>query len=559
MKKNLAESAKRIALMIAICLLVCSIAVCTGAALADEVAEDNSSALNVMTAQIRDMRDRQLQIDEMLLAELNSGAYTLEEPLIIVDPYGFSPLTAVVLFKTEEPQNISIHIAGDTKLAEVDYTFEGYNTDHMIPVYGLYASRENQVTLTAQDQNGTRQTVDLIVETDQLPDQLSHEKIEATLFNEEKYQPGFTFTYRGNNDRITRSALDVNGDYRWCFNLKGNEPLLAKSVGNGGSYNNGNSIFIAVGSLLYGDTGILEFNLLGKLLNAWYSVYGQHHDIALKDDCLWITGTTDENSKEDMIYCLDRKTGELLKVIDYNNILQKNRNQLKNYPKAYGEYYTDLDWVHINSIDFIGDNVVISSRNQSTVVCNDQEGNIKWMLCDPAGYNKQYKQYMLNPVGKNFFWPYTQHAADVLPDQDGNPDTVDILLFDNGNFRLSDKKKASHMIQYRINEKGMTVQLIWSWGEDRKELYSMVRGDADLLENGNRLGSFEPRKTKKQVCYAHGVEVDEQGEPVWEITRRNEDETKKYCEYRLERLKIYAEAANDLSLGVPANLFLPEE
>ena len=559
MKKNLAESAKRIALMIAICLLVCSIAVCTGAALADEVAEDNSSALNVMTAQIRDMKDRQLQIDEMLLAELNSGAYTLEEPLIIVDPYGFSPLTAVVLFKTEEPQNISIHIAGDTKLAEVDYTFEGYNTDHMIPVYGLYASRENQVTLTAQDQNGTRQTVDLIVETDQLPDQLSHEKIEATLFNEEKYQPGFTFTYRGNNDRITRSALDVNGDYRWCFNLKGNEPLLAKSVGNGGSYNNGNSIFIAVGSLLYGDTGILEFNLLGKLLNAWYSVYGQHHDIALKDDCLWITGTTDENSKEDMIYCLDRKTGELLKVIDYNNILQKNRNQLKNYPKAYGEYYTDLDWVHINSIDFIGDNVVISSRNQSTVVCNDQEGNIKWMLCDPAGYNKQYKQYMLKSVGKNFFWPYTQHAADVLPDQDGNPDTVDILLFDNGNFRLSDKKKASHMVQYRINEKEMTVQLIWSWGEDRKELYSMVRGDADLLENGNRLGSFEPRKTKKQVCYAHGVEVDEQGEPVWEITRRNEDETGKYCEYRLERLLIYAEAANDLSLGVPANLFLPEE
>ena len=559
MKKNLAESAKRIALMIAICLFVCSVVACTGAALADEVAEDNSSALNVMTAQIRDMRDRQLQIDEMLLAELNSGAYTLEEPLIIVDPYGFSPLTAVVLFKTEEPQNISIHIAGDTKLAEVDYTFEGYNTDHMIPVYGLYASRENQVTLTAQDQNGTRQTVDLIVETDQLPDQLSHEKIEATLFNEEKYQPGFTFTYRGNNDRITRSALDVNGDYRWCFNLKGNEPLLAKSVGNGGSYNNGNSIFIAVGSLLYGDTGILEFNLLGKLLNAWYSVYGQHHDIALKDDCLWITGTTDENSKEDMIYCLDRKTGELLKVIDYNNILQKNRNQLKNYPKAYGEYYTDIDWVHINSIDFIGDNVVISSRNQSTVVCNDQEGNIKWMLCDPAGYNKQYKQYMLKSVGKNFFWPYTQHAADVLPDQDGNPDTVDILLFDNGNFRLSDKKKASHMIQYRINEKEMTVQLIWSWGEDRKELYSMVRGDADLLENGNRLGSFEPRKTKKQVCYAHGVEVDEQGEPVWEITRRNEDETGKYCEYRLERLLIYAEAANDLSLGVPANLFLPEE
>ena len=100
--------------------------------------EERDSLIPDMLAQI----EHQNQIEEMLLAELNSGEYSFEEPLVVVDPYGLSPLTALVLFTSEEPLSISVHVPGKTKLADVDYTFDGYNTNHMIPVCGKAAIRK---------------------------------------------------------------------------------------------------------------------------------------------------------------------------------------------------------------------------------------------------------------------------------------------------------------------------------------------------------------------------------------------------------------------------------
>ena len=509
-----------------------------------------------LSEHLGDMRQRQLEVDEMLLAELHSGAYSFDQPMLVNNPYGISPLTAVLLFTTEQPEIISIHIEGDTPLAAVDYTFDGYGTEHIIPVYGLYAGRENAVTLTARTEAGAERTAALSIATDALPDSLAHETVRAYALDASAVQPGFTFTYRGNNMQITRAALDVNGDYRWCLDLKGGDALLgyAQYCGN---YNGGNSVFIAVGSLDYGVVDILEFNLLGKLLNAWYSPYGAHHDIEIDGDTLWVTGSVDSGTKESLLYALDMTTGEITHTLDYADILQPYRDQAQFYT---GErvFYELSDWCHMNSVTTCGDDLIISSRHQSTVVCNDRDGNIKWMLCDPADYFAHFQRYILRPVGDNFTYFYTQHAAEVMPDQDGDPDTVDILLFDNGDFRVADAEKASRMVQYRVNAREMTVEQIWSWGDDCHELYSYRHGDADLLPNGNRLGSFEPYDEKADLRYAYGVEVDADGNVVWECWRTSDDAAHEYGEYRLERLEIYAEAANDLRLGTPANLFLPE-
>lgn len=233
------------------------------------------------------------------------------------------------------------------------------------------------------------------------------------------------------------------------------------------------------------------------------------------------------------------------------------RNQTQ-HESVDDRYYSLNDWAHVNSIDMNGSDLVISARNQSTVVCNDAQGNIKWMLCDPKDYHASFQRHILKPIGDNFTWFYVQHAADVLPDQDDNPNTVDILLYDNGDFRVPDSEKASRMVQYRIDEAAMTVEQIWSWGDGVNELYSYHHGDADLLKNGNRLGSFEPWDEKAGLRYAYGIEVDSEGIPVWELLRTSTDTAHEYGEYRLERLNIYAKSANNLSLGIPANLFINE-
>ena len=251
------------------------------------------------------------------------------------------------------------------------------------------------------------------------------------------------------------------------------------------------------------------------------------------------------------------ETGEIDRTIDFTDYMQIQRDQCeKQYPGS-DAYYSLWDWAHINTVVSYEDDLIVSMRNQSTVMRCDWDGNIKWMLCDPTGYYEYYKQFILTPVGDNFEYFYVQHAPEVLPDQDGDPDTVDILLFDNGDWRKEPTERTSRLIQYRINEKEMTVELIWIWGSDRPELHSEIHGDADFLENGNRLGSFEPYDFRLDMRSTYGVEIAEDGSIVWEMWRTN-------CsgptwEYRLDRLPIYAETANDLHIGEQANLFLPEE
>ena len=50
-----------------------------------------------------------------------------------MNPYNISPLSALVLFKTATPVNISIHVSGTDRLSELDFTFEGNYNWHFIP------------------------------------------------------------------------------------------------------------------------------------------------------------------------------------------------------------------------------------------------------------------------------------------------------------------------------------------------------------------------------------------------------------------------------------------
>ena len=81
----------------------------------------------------------------------------------------------------------------------------------------------------------------------------------------------------------------------------------------------------------------------------------------------------------------------------------------------------------------------------------------------------------------------------ILPDQDNNSDTLDILLFDNNNVisrgNKTESQKYSRAVQYRINEKTRTVKEVWSYGESRgKDFFSSIVGNAVYQNStGNRL------------------------------------------------------------------------
>jgi len=282
-------------------------------------------------------------------------------------------------------------------------------------------------------------------------------------------------------------------------------------------------------------------------------------------------------------------------TLDLKRVLQRTRTA------ESGTYFT-ADWFHHNSTVYDDGSLIISGRHQSAVVkLAWPSGEIEWILADPAGWNEMFKKHLLTPVtaspngdapsgaavdgasgngasayGGGFEWSYGQHAVEILPDFDDNPDTIDILLFDNGNYRFerdAELRRAvanyeivppepySRMVHYRINEKEKTVEQIWQFGKELGEVYySDWQGDANLLENGNRLGVFARRSEDYGGDFnTEFIEVDENGEIIWQAYATSNGGRGAFPAYRLERRPLYTPAANDLRIGKPVHNRIPVE
>ncbi len=518
------------------------------------IGSDNQKTENEQSdilLKIRTITKEQEKIDKDLLKELNSNEYTFLQPLVVVNPYNNSPLTALALFTSEEPLKISIHISGKTKLSDVDFEFDGYNNQHIIPIYGLYPGIINEVQLIAENEKGEKYTKTVEVETENMPVNFEKYIIQADLSLPDKYQEGFNYTY----DNI-KAAFDVNGDFRWILNQPDTISLLPAL------YTNNENIILAYGSYFMGDTVFVEINTLGKIMKTYYSPYGVHHDITKIDNGnLLITGSNGE-SIEDFIYEVDISTGKITNTLDFKTILQRTRSYIKEWDNT--------DWLHMNSIKYLDGKILVSGRHQSAVVqLSWPEGKIDFILSDPSEWNKSYDKYLVSPVGNEFEWQYDQHAASFLPDYDNNSDTVDILLFDNGDNRFSYNKELmrainnfevvepelyTRLVHYRINMKTKEVKQIWAFGKELgKTYYASARGMATLMENGNIIGLFN-RNSKDSVY----LEVSKQKEIVWEACISTNGAASEYNEYRTSRLPIYNQSANNLCIGQPAKDFLDE-
>ena len=66
--------------------------------------------------------------------------YTIDEPNVILNPYGNSPLTALIMFETDKEVEVTVTIKGDDKLSTFTHTF-AKEKEHYLPIYGLYADR----------------------------------------------------------------------------------------------------------------------------------------------------------------------------------------------------------------------------------------------------------------------------------------------------------------------------------------------------------------------------------------------------------------------------------
>ena len=508
--------------------------------------EEQNNTENADLQILLDQIALQTKVDEQLLAALESGAYTFENPLIAVDPYGCSPLTALVIFQTKEEANISIHVPGEDVRSEVAFEFDGFNTNHIIPVYGLYADSTNDVELTATTRDGNKQTIVLPIQTEPLNQQINDLHISVSLKQPQKYAEGFTFRYfmGGVGGKL---AFDVNGAPR----------LFIKDFGVGKQtvlFSESSNYLFSCGSQ---DAYIYEVNPLGRIFRILYTQYDIHHDmIKFNNHTILTTGSSNDYDYfiDDLIVEHDFETGEIRNVLDLKDIFQTTRN-------------TSNDPFHLNALVTTPNStdLLVSLRNQDIVArMSYPDGEILWIAGTPEDISPMYEEYLLTPVGEDFSFFYHQHAPFVLDDQDGNPNTIDILLFDNGLTRdehedIDPDRLYSRLVQYRIDEENMTIEQIREYGKDfGAALFSSIRGDANILSNGNWFGVFDVDSDDKNIVKAPAyLELDENNRVVWMLQMYSFGEHQ-IMEYRGERMLIYNQAANDLKIGTPASILISQ-
>ena len=222
----------------------------------------------------------------------NGYGYSLGNPNVIINPYGNSPLTGIVMFETSDYSEVSISVNGD-----INYTFSK-NKHHIIPIYGLYADYDNTIILRSE---GKEKVIN--IKTDKLPDD----------FGEVLYDGNYSF-YNGNYPY----ASDNNGNVRWYLNKKyyGNITVYKDNIiiGND-SYTEDNH-----------STGIYRMNFLGKVYGEYLlsddyygnSIYDDGNIYALSKNIVMIdsqTGTISNLGKNDNY--------SYINVIDGNVIVGK--------------------------------------------------------------------------------------------------------------------------------------------------------------------------------------------------------------------------------------------
>ncbi len=443
------------------------------------------------------------QIDAMVQAELDSGNYSFREPLVVLNPYKISPLTALILFQTEEPCRVQITVKGKTE--STDLTFETETAAaHRIPVIGLYPAMENTVILKLSDESGTVfETQEVKIQTEGMPDRLNDIIRPVKTAGSSAYP----LTIVSGQNTYYPFAYDCEGNIRW---------YLDKKTANYGLYalSNGRLIFQDTAGYVTStqkpqSTNLYEMDYLGRTYSLYYLPGGSHHEVIEKEpggNLLALTSTLKDHF-EDKIVELDRKTGEIVNELELIDILGKT-------------FVTRMDWAHINTVSYQpeDDTIIISPRNLHSVIkLNWSTKEIQWILCDPRFWEGTgFEDYVLKPEG-DFTYHFQQHSSyQIAADLDNNPNTAELTLFDNhqdGNSDVPYFEDAgeSYSIVYSIDEKAGTVRQLKSF----PVIYSKITSNTIYDEESNHIFSMcgwvpdSPYKGRKGMTYEMDYETGE--------------------------------------------------
>jgi arylsulfate sulfotransferase len=475
-----------------------------------------------------------------------------------VDPYGTSPLVAVVNLRgveANEVQSVQVVVTGQDGGQDFVRTYSPTDTDlvvnmdtsdltfpeagYHVPVLGLYADRENVVRILVDVLDRGRVDLALKINTSlSKPDEAAWvPSIRVETAVADLMEPGWTvaeISIEPNpNPPIvfvdwTRTiAFDERGAIRWALRMdlpKGETFTLKRSV---------------AGNFLTGsfDT-IVEVTKLGRIVRTFQlSDYTLNHEIVQigseangegvsggpRGDgigaILVLASKNDASTIQDHILELDSDSGELLDVWDLAQVFDPTRRTYIDAEKW--DISQNGDWLHDNGLAYsqADESIIVSGRHQGVAKIR-RDGTLVWLLAPHKGWNEPQSGKLLTAVSATldpyadavqlgdqaagtastpeFDWPFGQHSPTLLPNGD-------LLLFDNGASRHFSGfcGSFSRAVIYRVDEAAMTVRQIGQFIFSKSESSCYCSNTHRLPVTGNIF--IQPALTGSDTAVAKEV------------------------------------------------------
>lgn len=415
---------------------------------------------------IPDMHMKTAARENVIKKLCGHGGYSADKCLIVMNPYGYVPLSAAAIFSTEKPlkSKMWVDAPGDTKIVgELPPS-----VNHRIPIIGLFPDSRNYVTIELYDNEIMVKRIRFVLETGELPEDMrGMVKIEA-----DNGEPASPFYYVSGVDTWYPYVFDRNGKIRY---------YITKPSKNYGVFP------ISGGMLLHSDRGVLKpgygvphslavhrMDALGRIRQTLYVRNGLHHDaVEMSEGGNYLIATSSlDRYCEDAVAEIDSKTGKIVKQINMDDIVTEESVK------------DTADWAHMNTVSYNGDDcsVLVCLRNLHSVLKLDwKTDKLLWILGDPFFWKgTTMEKYVLSPVGDNIKWFYQAHSSFQLEKKysDDRP-VIKIAIYDNhwqsrrktDNF---DDDANSYGLIYSVNEREKTVMLSKSFESKKSPVRSNV-------------------------------------------------------------------------------------
>ncbi len=354
----------------------------------------------------------------------------------------------------------------------------GYVQDNLInlPVIGLYAGYQNQVSFQLVFDDGSVQQLQYQIATQPYADPTgiyTHPTIIKAR------APGSTL---GFDFFILKSLIDspvivdTDGQVRWAV------PGVADSESvyfQNGEFVNGSEFSAAVTSLQFDGT---QANLPTNLPQPALASFTHNIDPGPHGLLAEFNGTDDlGNSIDDIVAEISPFSNQPpLQVFDMADILRTYMQKNGDDPGAFVRQ--GVDWFHLNAstYDPSDNTVIVSSRENFLVKVNYATHEIVWIFGDPTKYwytfpSLRAKALMLDAGGN---YPIGQHGVSMT--SDGY-----VMVFNDGTASLNQpsgepvglSRTYSEVSAYSVNTAAMTAHEVWGFNYGQS-IYSAFCGSS---------------------------------------------------------------------------------